>query len=93
MGVDEARAAAVEEESLRDDVGCVQGADAEGDDGVEGGGGADVDETDEDGDEGGDDDGEGWDGGFGLELDSYVNPLITLQLLLLFSRGAKMGRK
>ena len=61
-------AATVEEEGFGDDVGGVEGADAEGDDGVEGGGGADADEANDNGDERGDDDGEGWDGGFGLEL-------------------------
>ena len=65
---DRARAAAPEEEGFGDDVGGVEAADAEGDDVVEGGGGADVDEADEAGDEGGDEDGEEGDGGFGLDL-------------------------
>ena len=38
--------AAPEEKRFHDDVGCVEGGDRKGDDGVEGGGGADVDESD-----------------------------------------------
>ena len=63
-----ARAPAPKEEALGDEVGGVEAADAEGDDVVEGGGGAEVDEADEAGDEGCDDDGEQGDGGFGLDL-------------------------
>lgn len=80
VGKDEAGAAAVEEKRFGDDIGGIEGADAEGDDGVEGCGGAHIDEADEDSDEGGDDDGEGWDGGFGLELVLRVSQ-VTLQLL------------
>ncbi len=69
---DLARAPAPEEQGLGDDVGGVEAADAEGDDVVEGGGGADVDEADEAGDEGGDEDGEEGDGGFGLHLFCFV---------------------
>lgn len=69
---DGACAAAPEKEGFSDDVGGVEGADAEGDDVVEGGGGADVDEADEAGDEGGDEDGEEGDRGVGLDLRGFV---------------------
>ncbi len=62
------RAPAPEEQGFGNDVGSVEAADAEGNDVVEGGGGADVDEADEAGDEGGDEDGEEGDGVFGLDL-------------------------
>lgn len=55
--------AVVEEEGFGKDVGGVQRADAEGDDGIEGGGGADVDEADKTGDKGHDEDGVKWDRG------------------------------
>lgn len=67
-GSDAAGDAAVEEETLGDDVGGVEGADAEGNDVVEGGGGAEVDEADEAGDAGGDDDGVDGDGAADLDL-------------------------
>ena len=76
---DAIRAAAPEEEGFRDDVGRVEAADAEGDDVVEGGGGADVDEADGAGDEGGDEDGEEGDGVFGLDLWGFtVNEHISI---------------
>ena len=49
-------AAVVEEEGLGDDVGGVEAGDTEGYDIVEGGGGADVDEADDAGGHGRDDD-------------------------------------
>ena len=57
-----------EEEGFGEDVGCVEAADAEGDDVVEGGGGADVDEADGAGDAGHDHDCIQGDGGIGLDL-------------------------
>lgn len=54
---DAAGDAAVEEEAFGDDVGGVEGGDGEGDDAVEGDGGTEVDEADEAGEGGGDDDG------------------------------------
>lgn len=68
-GADAAGAAAVEEEALGDDVGCIQVRDAEGDDVVEGGGGPDVDQADDAGGEGGDEDGVDGDGAAGLDLE------------------------
>ena len=65
---DRTRASAPEEQALGNDVGGVETADAEGDDVVEGCGGADVDEADEAGDEGCYHDGEEGDCGFGLDL-------------------------
>ena len=65
---DRARAPAPKEEALGDEVRGVEAADAEGDDVVEGGGGAEVDEADEAGDEGCDYDGEQGDRGLGLDL-------------------------
>lgn len=61
-------APAPEEKAFGDDIGSVETADAEGNDIVEGGGGANVDEADETGDEGCYDDGEEGDCGFGLDL-------------------------
>lgn len=92
VGMDEAGAAAVEEERFGDDIGGIEGAGAEGDDGVESGGGTDVYEGDEDDDEGGDDDGEGWDGGFGLELVLRVSQ-VTLQFLFFPADGNRRVRK
>ena len=60
--------AVVEKHALGDGVGSVEATDADGDDGVEGGCGADVDEADDTGDEGHDEDCVHWDGGFGLDL-------------------------
>ena len=62
------RAPAPEEEAFGDDVGGVEAADAEGDDVVEGGGGANVDEADEARDDGCDHDGEERDCRSGLDL-------------------------
>ena len=49
-------------------IGGVQAADPEGNDGVEGGGGTDVDQADDTGDEGHDKYGIHWDSGSGLQL-------------------------
>ena len=59
---------APEQEAFGDDVGGVEAADAEGDDVVKCGGGADVDEADEAGDDGCYHDGEERDCGAGLDL-------------------------
>lgn len=59
---------APEEKALGNDVRSVETAHAKGDDVVESGGGADVDQTDEAGDEGCYDDGEEWDCGLRLDL-------------------------
>lgn len=55
-GADPAGAAAVEEEALGDDVGCIEVSDTEGNDVVEGGRGSDVDQSNDTGGEGGDED-------------------------------------
>jgi len=73
-GANAAGEAAVEQEGFGDDVGCVEAADGEGDDVVEGGGGAEVDEADEAGDAGGDDDGVDGDGAAGLDL--LLSPVV-----------------
>ena len=66
--MDGTRTSAPEEEAFGDDVGGVEAADAEGDDVVECGGRADVDEADEAGDDGCYHDREKRDCGFGLDL-------------------------
>ena len=71
---DGARAAAPEQQALGDDVGGVEAADAEGDDVVEGGRGADVDKADEAGDDGRDHDGQERDRGAGLDLYEIYQP-------------------
>ena len=65
---DGTRASAPEQEAFGDDIGGVEAADAQGDDVVKGGGGADIDEADEAGDDGCYHDGEEGDCGFGLDL-------------------------
>ena len=64
---------APEEKALCNYIRGVKTADAEGDDVVEGGGGADVDEADETGDEGCYNDGEEWDCGFGFNLRGRIS--------------------
>jgi len=65
---DGAGAAAPEEDGAGDEVGGVKACDSEGDDIVEGDGGADVDEGEEAGDEGCGGDGDDGDGGLGVQL-------------------------
>ena len=65
---DVAADAAPEEEGLGDSVGGVEGRDADGEDDVEGGGGAEVDDADEAGDDGDDVDGVEGDGCVGVDL-------------------------
>lgn len=60
--------AAVEEETLGDDVGCVETADAEGYDIVESSRGTKIDQADKTGDAGRDDDSVDWDGTSNLDL-------------------------
>lgn len=70
---DGAADAVVEEEGFSEDVGGVERAYAKGDDGVEGSGGADIDEADEARDKSHDEDGMEWDRGGRLDLQLSVS--------------------
>lgn len=72
---DGAAEAVVEEQGLGEDVRGVEAADAEGDDVVEGGGGADVDEADGAGDGGHDGDCVHGDRAIGLDLYKFLKRL------------------
>lgn len=67
-GADPAGAAAVEEEALCDDVGCIQVSDTERNNVVEGGRGPDIDQSNDTGGEGGDENSVDGDGAAGLDL-------------------------
>lgn len=100
-GADSTGAAAVKEEALGDDVGCIQVRDTERDDVVEGGCGPNVDQSDDTGGEGGDENGVDGDGAAGLDLDvgrltrpieGYVGWRETLTLLTWRQNGRPRSR-
>jgi hypothetical protein len=73
VGFDSAGKATVEEERVADEVGGIEAINREGDDVVESYGGAEDDESQETSDEGGESDGDEWDGSSLIHLDPTIS--------------------